>query len=570
MTVQERARRHRGGTGPAGATSAAAPAATRAPLIVLGAVCVLIVATLMRLTRGVSFYFDEWNFLLDRRGHSVGAFLRPHNEHISVVPVFIYKSVIAVFGLSVHWPLMLVLALMHAALGLGVYVLARPRIGAWPAVLVATLILFMGLAWQNMVWAFQIGFVGSVLGGVLAWVALDRRSRTADVLACVALVISITSSSLGVPMALAVGVELLVSRTPRRLWIAVIPLVIYALWYVRYGIGTITFQGVVHMAPWAQGAVAAGAGALFGAPSDWGIVIAVLAVIGLGWRIAVAPPTPRLLGLLAAGISFWALTGAARSVFQPPVTPDQSRYLTFSAIVIALLAVEAAAGLRMPGRVTAYLAGVTVVAVALGFPTLRDNAVRLRTITQATRAELTGVDLSRATVAASYQPDPAGSQQITAGPYLAAVHAQGSSPAFSIAEATAASPADRVQTDRVLQDINAHPTPAEPAADGPAPVLGAGTAGTQTARGACRLVRPSAGAPAVVIAILPPQGLVVRALGSAAAQLKLRRFADTFANASLATVAADRPVLLKLPADRAPQRYVLQVSGPSGAAVCRA
>lgn len=545
-------------------------AGSRLPLAVFAGVCLLTVATLMHLTRGVGFYYDEWNFLLDRPGHSPGAFLRPHNEHIVVVPVFIYKVLIAMFGLSAHWPFMLVLALMHTALGVAVYLLARPRVGVWPAVLVATLVLCMGLAWQNMVWSFQIGFVGSVLGGVLAWVALDRRGRVADLVACVVLVASITSSSLGVPMVLAIGVELLVSRSPRRLWIPAIPLAIYALWYAKYGVGVITFEGVVHMVPWAFGAFAAGAGALFGVPTEWGIAIGLLGAVGLGWRLIVAPPTPRLLGVLAAGVAFWGLTGAARSVFQPPVSPDQSRYLTFSAIVIALLAVEAVAGLRFPGRATAYLAGLTVVAVASGFPTLRDNALSLRTMTQATRAELTGVDLSRSTVPADYQPDPGGSPQIFAGPYIAAVRSQGSSPAFSTAQVAKASLGDRAQTDRVLQEINAHPTPAPPAVGAPAPTLSVGSAGAQDVRGPCRLVRPQPGGQAQAVATVPRRGLVVRALGAGAGQVKLRRFASTFANSPLPIDAKARPTLIKLPGDAAPQPYVLKVNGPTGVAVCTA
>ena len=75
-----------------------------------------------------------------------------------------------------------------------------------------TLILFMGAARQNMLWAFQIGLVGSVLGGVWAWVALDRRNDGGDALACVALLLGTASSSPAVPLTLGVGAEILVQR----------------------------------------------------------------------------------------------------------------------------------------------------------------------------------------------------------------------------------------------------------------------------------------------------------------------------------------------------------------------
>lgn len=264
----------------------------------------LTLALLMYLTRAVGFYYDEWNFVLDRSGNAPGVFLRPHNEHISIVPVLIYKALIAIFGLNHHWPFMAALAAMHVGLGCAVYALARPRVGASPALVVATLVLFMGLAWQNMVWAFQIGFVGSVLGGVLAWLALDGRRRFSEPLACLALLFSIGSSSLGVPMAIGVGAELLVARRPRSLWVVGVPIALYLVWYLRYGVSTLRAEGVLHLAPWAAAAVAAGAGALVGLPSSWGVVIAVGASwprwVG-GWRSrhrhpsswAFSPPASR-------------------------------------------------------------------------------------------------------------------------------------------------------------------------------------------------------------------------------------------------------------------------------------
>ena len=159
----------------------------RAPVAALAAVSAFAFALLMYLDRGVTFYYDEWSFVIARQGHSADVFLQPHNEHIVVAPVISYKALFAVVGLGHHWPYFLVLLVMHLLLGLGVYLLVRPRAGAWPAVMAAALILFAGLAWQNMIWAFQIGFVGSVLGGVWAWVALDRGGPRSDLAACLAL-----------------------------------------------------------------------------------------------------------------------------------------------------------------------------------------------------------------------------------------------------------------------------------------------------------------------------------------------------------------------------------------------
>src|SRR5512132_2677368 len=107
----------------------------RAPTVVMAGVLAIALVLLMYLDRGIGFFYDEWTFVLDRRGHDLGTFLKPHNEHIVVAPVIVYKTLFAVAGLGHHWPYFLVLLAMHLLLGLGVYLLVRPRAGAWPAVM---------------------------------------------------------------------------------------------------------------------------------------------------------------------------------------------------------------------------------------------------------------------------------------------------------------------------------------------------------------------------------------------------------------------------------------------------
>ena len=76
----------------------------------------------------------------------------------------------------------------------------------------------------------------------------------------------------------------------------------------------------------------------------------------------------RLVGLRVGGVAFWLLTGAARSVFQPPVPPETSRYLTLGAVILLLAAVEIARGISLRPAVLVYAAMITLVAVALGCP----------------------------------------------------------------------------------------------------------------------------------------------------------------------------------------------------------
>ena len=185
------------------ATPAPASSGDRWPLAATIALALLAFAALMFIGRGIGFFYDEWNFVLFRRAWTADTFLQPHNEHIAVLPVLVYKTLFELVGLSSHWPYRMLPAALHAGIGVTVFLLARSRVGGPAALLAAALVLVMGRTSENLLWAFQIGFLGSVLGGLLALLALDRGRRAA---ACAALVFATLCSSPGVPFALGVAV----------------------------------------------------------------------------------------------------------------------------------------------------------------------------------------------------------------------------------------------------------------------------------------------------------------------------------------------------------------------------
>ena len=542
----------------------------RLPVVLLGLLSLVAFVLILVLGRDITFYYDEWDFVLGRAGHSADVFLKPHNEHISVVPVLVYKVLFKTVGLEHHWPYLVVLALMHVALGISVFVLARRRVGPWAALIVTALLLFMGLAWQNMVWAFQIGFVGSVLGGVLALVALDTSGRRSDIVACVALVFSILCSSLGVPLALGVGAELIALRRRNALWVPLVPLVLYGVWYLGYGVSTITRDGLLHAAGWALSAAENAAGAPFGVGADWGVVLLLIAILAVGRRLAIGlQPTPRLLNLAVAGIAFWLLTGAARSVFQPPVAPSQSRYLTLGAIVFLLGAVELLRGTIIPARLLVYATGIAVICVWMGCSALLDQAKALRASSESTTAALGALQLSPGPVPPGYMPDPA-SPQILAGPYRSAVRTYDSDPADSPEAIRAASSAARTQADRVFTDLDVSVAPATASVgDAAAPPRLEAAMGSILMRRGCLVLQSQNGA-AVATLSVPQPGLLVRASAGAAVEIRVRRYADGFGPSPLATVAPGAASVLSVKPDKAPDPYHAQLSSSDELTVCTA
>ena len=120
-------------------------------------------------TRRLYFFGDEWAFLLDRH---LGweQLVLPHNEHWSTLPLISYRLMFQIFGIDHHLAYALLPVLLHVGICVTSYALMRRhQIGGWSAVLATLLLAFLcGNLAENPLWAFQIGFLGSLLAGLLA------------------------------------------------------------------------------------------------------------------------------------------------------------------------------------------------------------------------------------------------------------------------------------------------------------------------------------------------------------------------------------------------------------------
>ena len=114
----------------------------------------------------LTFLGDTWEFLMNRRDPSVDALLQPHNEHIVVFPVAIEELLCRLFGMTTALPEYVVADPLPARRPRrSLFVYARRRVGPWPALFAAVLLLFLGPAWEVLLWPFEITFVGPVLSG---------------------------------------------------------------------------------------------------------------------------------------------------------------------------------------------------------------------------------------------------------------------------------------------------------------------------------------------------------------------------------------------------------------------
>jgi hypothetical protein len=537
--------------------------------LALAALLLLDGALLLYMGRGLTFFYDEWDFVTHDFGGGIHSVLVAHVGNISVVPVLVYKALFHAVGLN-HYPVYRAAVIaLHLLCGGLVFALASKRIGHAPALLAAALILFLGAAWEDLLWPFQIGYLSSIAGGLGALLLIERGNRAGDAGALGCLVIATGSSSLGIPILVGVSVELACRRDWKRGWVVGVPIALYVLWYLGYGESQVTEGSLINAPPFAMDLMASAAGALVGRGLDWGRPLAVAGVIALSWCLSRPRAiSPRLAGLLGMGLSLWGVTAVTRSTISAPET---SRYVYLGAVVIVLVGVEMLRDRTFTARALLVAAVLVAVAGASGWTVMHNGASGLRGDSHAVAAELGALELAAAYAPPSYQPDPQRSPQIQAGPYLHTVRAIGSSPADSPSDITSLDAGTRALADNVLLALE-HPR-VEPLPAGPRPLI-AEVAPTivvvgarQRARGACVELSPTTPGPIAAQVDVGVHGVFVADRGSMPATASFRRFGDEFHPIPPA-LAPHSAALLSVATDGRDVPWKAQVTSASPLVVC--
>ncbi len=330
---------------------------------------------MLALAGDVIFLRDEWSVALDRRGLSAGVLLDPFVGHLAVALIATYKLLLATFGMSSSYPFHVTSTLMYLLAAVLLFVYARRRVGDWLALMATCLILFFGAAAVDMLSPFQMFFSGAIAAGLGALVALDRDDRTGDVIACGLLAVSIAFGEAGLAFAVGILVRLALSRRPLRprLYVVLVPLILYALWWLGWGHTAeshVTLHNIATAPIYVLDAASAAIASLTGIANasdalpepvgqQW-LPAAFIAAIALAaWRVRrLGRVPPGVWPVLAIGVTFWALAGFNQFFGR---APGNGRYLYPSAVFVLLIAVELLRGVRPGWRGICAAATVTVV-----------------------------------------------------------------------------------------------------------------------------------------------------------------------------------------------------------------
>lgn len=526
------------------------------------------------LTRGETFHADDFIYFIDNRGLDPRVLFAPHNGHLIFVVRLIYAVALKIFGPR-HYVVFRLVETLGVALVAGlVFAYARRRIGAPVALAAAILLLFLGSAWQDSLDPVGIAHVYSIAAGVGALLALERPLPGADALAtarpswrtdavaCVLLLISVATFSVGLAFLVGAAVSVLLrEERHRRVWIFLVPAALYLVWFLApkaHGPGFSTSTGftaanVLLIPSFLAEAAAAAAGALAGlsynfdnpasytVDSTWGYVVAAVAVAALAVRLLRGRIPLSLWTSLTVLLAFWASTALVTHV---TAEPTQDRYVYDAAVLILLVAADALRGIRFTRWVTLAVVAVAALSLMTNVALLRAGGGYLRSPSASDKAELAAVDIARDHVSRRFVP--AGEPALSflgvvlggVGPYLDSVRYNGSY-AYTPAE------------------LRSAPEPIRELAD-------------QNLVGALRLhlarsappprARPclTAASGMLNLTVRPP-GLLIRS--PLAQPIKLRRFATT-GGQPIGTLTAGSFSALRIPTDRAPDPWHLIAAAP--------
>jgi hypothetical protein len=532
----------------------------------------------------LTFLIDDWDLLLSRRGFNAHALFEPHANHLIVGPTLIYKAIQATIGMDSIVPYAVAAIVCFLASVLLLFIYLSRRVGDWIALAAVLPILVMGTAYEDLLTAFQINYFGSVAFGIGALLAIERRDRRGDVIACLLLVASLAFAEIALAFAAGVLVAIVLQRGPLpRCWVIAVPAVLYGVWYVIYEAGESSSFSVHNVAlspAYVADGFASSLGSLFGlgtpilfggeAGLPWGRPLLVAAVVGATFWLLRTRTTLRVAVLipLAVGLTFWLLTAANFQLGRPPTA---ARYQYVGAVFVLLIAGELAAGWRPGWRAVLVAFAVSIAAAAGNLVTLHDGYRNLADSSVVVRGGLGGLEIAVDHVSPDFVLTGQNSNfnyftLVRAGPYLSASEKFGS-PAYSETELASAPEGAREAADKVLAaalPVSLRPGGVQPPSGGARPRV-VGPPNTQSSvQGSCITVTGLAGAAPILA--LPPGGAILRAGGGAPHTLTLRRFAAGGFPVSVGALHGSASLVI--PTDRSSRPWQLQIGGAGPVTAC--
>lgn len=383
------------------------------------------------------FFFDEWAFLVDS-GES--NYLAPHVGHWSTAPMLITHGLKALFGLNTYWPYLIVAVLVHLGIAHLLWrILLRVGTDRWVAVALAFFFAVLGAGAQNILWGFQVGFMGAVLAGLGAALIADIAHPTRPVAAYLGFAalstLSLMFAGTALPVLVASGIIAWRRRGPLRAALLLAPaVVIYAIWYLYANLAFTSepagrvdsLEQLVVGVPGYAAKMFVDALQLITPVPGFGIILFTLVFLAAAMRLSSLWATrPLAIALLGGAIAFAFLTGFSRINLGLTETASGRYVYLMIALMVPLLGVMATWAIRRGWVHPALAVGLILCLAVYNAGLLRidanDQGVReqnSRDIISAAAAVLADPSFD---IPDDAQPEPVYAPDLTAGDLRALV-----------------------------------------------------------------------------------------------------------------------------------------------------
>ena len=557
------------------------------------ALVVLSAITLLILERGQTLKGDELGYAVRVLPAGDGFFVPPLGKYMIPLPLLLYRGLFATVGLGSYVPYKLAAIGFVALCGVLFFLLARRRIGPLALAPTAIVLFFGGASEVTASGALRLPELMAVTAGLGMILALERRTLAGDLLGALLLAASLFSHPAGLAFGAAGAVLVLSRPSPqrwRRLWVILAPVLLWTIvWLSVRPSGSPGSEPLDQIPGFMLRSLIAVSSAITGVtryvheiPSENHIGWALAAILAAGIAVALwarlrrhDPPPPTFWAALAALAVLWVVTALAPGGNRGA---EAGRYMYPGGILLLLVLVELAGGLRVPLWAGVAVATVAAVSLVLNADQLRvgpTSAELWRSLSDYIRAEETSLDLAKGRTTIGFAPeDPTASpgvgdhRMILSALQYYAISSLWGSPAYTPEELMHRPPDVRRAADIVLAralEPRLHGAAGKPHIHARPPVVAAIPRGRATPRGNCIALRP-AGSELKADLLVPEAGLWISRAGDATS-LALHRFSP-FAAYPLGWPLGSRAASLVITPDSAPTPWQLRVHARRPVTAC--
>ena len=341
--------------------------------------------------RQLGFSGDELSLISLVAELEPGELFEPYVGHLVPVSLLAYRGVLGAFGAGEYAPFQVLTLLSIFLLAWILFSWGKRRVPPWVALAPALLMLIFPQDLLHYLAGNGFVIVFALACGLGALQAFEQNSRKWDLAAFGLIVAGLLTYTVAAAFAIGVLVAAMIERDWKRLWVAGLPLMGYAIWRLTVA-STSTevedtppdFDNLLLLPAWIFQSIGGALAALLGigfdflglAPRDpataarfLGPTLAIVFLVALGALVATGRVRRSLIVAVAVAVALYASQTVVWASFADRPGPGETRYLYPTTLVVLMVGLEMARGIAWDRRRTGLLLGITAVSLvgAIGY-----------------------------------------------------------------------------------------------------------------------------------------------------------------------------------------------------------